>query len=199
MSSVNSPGPSTTMFPQSTSATPSARQKGKAYTAGIAAGVEDEKYQTKYKELKRKVKEIELVGRLSSANHVSLCSVQDNDKLKFKVLMAKKSIQRMKLERACVPSPSGSSFPLTSLLGSYTSVSPPCPRPPTSPVTMHYHPCIPVQASLLNTPNQHLPRCTIPITRVASTSMTTTTSTLLQTSASLLATTPVQSKYQRVQ
>ncbi|KIM68936.1 hypothetical protein SCLCIDRAFT_105262 [Scleroderma citrinum Foug A] len=72
------------MFPQSASTTPSARQKSKAYTSGIAAGVEDEKYHAKYKELKRKVKEIEL----------------DNDKLKFKVLMAKKSIQRMKIERA---------------------------------------------------------------------------------------------------
>ncbi|KAI6047529.1 hypothetical protein EDC04DRAFT_2887300 [Pisolithus marmoratus] len=72
------------MFTQSASNTPSARQKNKAYTAGIAAGVEDEKYQAKYKELKRKVKEIEL----------------DNDKLRFKVLAARKSIQRMKLERA---------------------------------------------------------------------------------------------------
>lgn len=85
MSSVHSPGPSNNpMFTQSASNTPSARQKNKAYTAGIAAGVEDEKYQAKYKELKRKVKEIEL----------------DNDKLRFKVLTAKKSIQRMKLERA---------------------------------------------------------------------------------------------------
>lgn len=85
MSSVRSPGPSNNpMFTQSASNTPSARQKNRAYTAGIAAGVEDEKYQAKYKELKRKVKEIEL----------------DNDKLHFKVLTAKKSIQRMRLERA---------------------------------------------------------------------------------------------------
>ncbi|KAI6003641.1 hypothetical protein EDD15DRAFT_2359938 [Pisolithus albus] len=85
MSSVRSPGPSNNpMLTQSASNTPSARQKNRAYTAGIAAGVEDEKYQAKYKELKRKVKEIEL----------------DNDKLHFKVLTAKKSIQRMRLERA---------------------------------------------------------------------------------------------------
>ncbi|KAG6336588.1 hypothetical protein ID866_2497 [Astraeus odoratus] len=88
MSSIHSPGPSNVpnnqMFSQSASTTPSARQKSKAYTAGIAAGVEDEKYHAKYRELKRKVKEIEL----------------DNDKLRFKVLAAKKSIQRMKLERA---------------------------------------------------------------------------------------------------
>jgi len=90
------------MFPPSVSTTPSARQKNKAYTSGIAAGVEDEKYHTKYKELKRKVKEIELVSKIYLVRTpLSLYSVpQDNDKLKFKVLMAKKSIQRMKLERA---------------------------------------------------------------------------------------------------
>jgi hypothetical protein len=38
-----------------------ARQKSKAYATGIAAGAEDVKYQAKYKELKRKVKEIETV------------------------------------------------------------------------------------------------------------------------------------------
>ncbi|KAF8843092.1 hypothetical protein BDN67DRAFT_964728 [Paxillus ammoniavirescens] len=87
MSHNQSPGPSvlsnSQMF-QSASVAPPARQKNKSYTTGIAAGVEDEKYQAKYKELKRKVKEIET----------------DNDKLQFKVLVAKKSIQRMKLERA---------------------------------------------------------------------------------------------------
>ena len=65
MSHNQSPGPSalptSQMFVQPPSATPSARQKSKAYTTGIAAGVEDEKYQAKYKELKRKVKEIEIV------------------------------------------------------------------------------------------------------------------------------------------
>ncbi|KAJ7241941.1 hypothetical protein B0H12DRAFT_1133105 [Mycena haematopus] len=54
------------------------------FTVGIAAGAEDVKYQAKYKDLKRKVKEIEA----------------DNDKLHFKVLQAKRSIQRIKLERA---------------------------------------------------------------------------------------------------
>ncbi|KAJ7639127.1 hypothetical protein FB45DRAFT_904784 [Roridomyces roridus] len=54
------------------------------FPVGIAAGAEDVKYQAKYKDLKRKVKEIEA----------------DNDKLHFKVLQAKRSIQRMKLERA---------------------------------------------------------------------------------------------------
>ncbi|KIJ20382.1 hypothetical protein PAXINDRAFT_96592 [Paxillus involutus ATCC 200175] len=87
MSHNQSPGPSvlpnSQMF-QSACVAPPARQKNKSYTTGIAAGVEDEKYQAKFKELKRKVKEIET----------------DNDKLQFKVLVAKKSIQRMKLERA---------------------------------------------------------------------------------------------------
>ncbi|KAJ7682474.1 hypothetical protein DFH06DRAFT_1314681 [Mycena polygramma] len=54
------------------------------FAVGIAAGAEDVKYQAKYKDLKRKVKEIEA----------------DNDKLHFKVLQAKRGIQRMKLERA---------------------------------------------------------------------------------------------------
>ncbi|KAJ7572565.1 hypothetical protein C8J56DRAFT_1175044 [Mycena floridula] len=51
---------------------------------GITAGAEDVKYQAKYKELKKKVKEIE----------------GDNDRLHFKVLQTKRNIQRMKLERA---------------------------------------------------------------------------------------------------
>ncbi|KAG5352421.1 hypothetical protein C0989_002385 [Termitomyces sp. Mn162] len=63
---------------------PSVRLKLPQPPIGIAAGAEDAKYQTKYRELKRKVKEIET----------------DNDKLHFKVLQAKRSIQRMKLERA---------------------------------------------------------------------------------------------------
>jgi hypothetical protein len=41
---------------------PNNRQKSKTFTPGIAAGAEDVKYQAKYKELKRKVKEIEAVS-----------------------------------------------------------------------------------------------------------------------------------------
>lgn len=73
MSSIHSPGPSNAMFPQSASTTPSARQKSKAYTSGIAAGVEDEKYHAKYKELKRKVKEIELVSEIYPVRTPSDC------------------------------------------------------------------------------------------------------------------------------
>ncbi|GLB34057.1 hypothetical protein LshimejAT787_0109410 [Lyophyllum shimeji] len=76
MSAHPSPGPSTQSV--------SSRHKQKPYVVGIAAGAEDAKYQAKYKDLKRKVKEIET----------------DNDKLHFKVLQAKRNIQRMKLERA---------------------------------------------------------------------------------------------------
>jgi hypothetical protein len=79
------------------------RTKSKAYATGIAAGAEDAKYQTKYKELKRKVKEIESVrlclGLERPFTHID---VQDNDKLQFKILQAKRSIQRMKLEQAYV-------------------------------------------------------------------------------------------------
>lgn len=67
MSHIHSPSPLTLphlqMPAQSVSATTAPRQKSKAYATGIAAGVEDEKYQTKYKELKRKVKEIETVSK----------------------------------------------------------------------------------------------------------------------------------------
>jgi hypothetical protein len=51
---------------------------------GVAAGAEDSKYQTKYRDLKKKVKELEA----------------DNDRLHFKVLEARKNVTRMKLERA---------------------------------------------------------------------------------------------------
>ncbi|KAF8639933.1 hypothetical protein AX17_001183 [Amanita inopinata Kibby_2008] len=83
MSRHPSPGPSAQPSHQPPSVSTRQKQQ-KAYSIGIAAGAEDVKYQTKYKELKRKVKDIEA----------------DNDKLHFKVLQAKRSIQRMKLERA---------------------------------------------------------------------------------------------------
>ncbi|KAJ2913278.1 hypothetical protein MD484_g7120, partial [Candolleomyces efflorescens] len=63
-------------------APPAQRTKQKPLT--IAAGAEDVKYQAKYKELKRKVKDVEA----------------DNDKLHIKVMNAKLTIQRMKMERA---------------------------------------------------------------------------------------------------
>ncbi|KIP12762.1 hypothetical protein PHLGIDRAFT_32669 [Phlebiopsis gigantea 11061_1 CR5-6] len=72
------------MYHQIPLAPSSSRQKTKSHVVGIAAGAEDVKYQAKYKELKKKVKEIEL----------------DNDRLYLKLLLAKKNIRRMNLERA---------------------------------------------------------------------------------------------------
>ena len=65
MSHQPSPGPSqaNVAVPAFTSASlPSSRSKPKSFAPGIAAGAEDVKYQAKYKELKRKVKEIEAVS-----------------------------------------------------------------------------------------------------------------------------------------
>lgn len=65
MSRQPSPGPSQTgsATPAFASApAPSNRSKPKPFAPGIAAGAEDVKYQAKYKELKRKVKEIEAVS-----------------------------------------------------------------------------------------------------------------------------------------
>ncbi|EJD01591.1 uncharacterized protein FOMMEDRAFT_90276, partial [Fomitiporia mediterranea MF3/22] len=67
-----------------TSSSSSGRTKSRAYQSGIAAGAEDVKYAAKYRDLKAKVKDIE----------------SDNDRLLFKVLQAKRNIQRAKLERA---------------------------------------------------------------------------------------------------
>jgi len=53
-----SPAPSPAPLPPQPA---SGRQKQKPFTVGIAAGAEDAKYQVKYKELKRKVKDIEVV------------------------------------------------------------------------------------------------------------------------------------------
>lgn len=69
---------------------------------GVTAGAEDVKYQAKYKELKRKVKDIEAVSRNFLFRNRYLKFRKDNDKLHFKVLNAKRNIQRMKLERASV-------------------------------------------------------------------------------------------------
>jgi hypothetical protein len=63
MSRQPSAGPAES-HPQHFSST--SRQKTKPYPpVGIAAGAEDVKYQAKYKELKRKVKEIEAVSGIS--------------------------------------------------------------------------------------------------------------------------------------
>ena len=74
-------------------------------TQGVAAGAEDQKYHAKYRDLKKKVKELETVRvvgfrlRLRSLWLIFAAS-QDNDRLHFKVLEARKKVTRMKLERA---------------------------------------------------------------------------------------------------
>ena len=50
------------MYHQIPHAPSSSKQKAKPHVPGITAGAEDVKYQAKYKELRKKVKEIELVG-----------------------------------------------------------------------------------------------------------------------------------------
>lgn len=81
-----------------------AKMRAKHYSAGagITASVEDAKYHAKYKDLKRTVKEIEAVSRASTHPLPTFigCLFQDNDRLYFKLLLAKKNIRRMNLERA---------------------------------------------------------------------------------------------------
>lgn len=52
--------------PPVTAPSSSKQSRQKNYPPGITAGAEDIKYQTKYRELKKKVKEIEFVGHLLS-------------------------------------------------------------------------------------------------------------------------------------
>lgn len=73
MSRHPSPGPSHSAphIPPQPSAAPSRRSRP-SHSIGIAAGAEDVKYQGKYKDLKRKVKEIEGVSHTSVFVH-ALC------------------------------------------------------------------------------------------------------------------------------
>ncbi|GAA5855505.1 hypothetical protein JCM8547_007862 [Rhodosporidiobolus lusitaniae] len=61
-----------------------AASKSKAYSTPVATQADDAKYRSKYKELKGKVQEIE----------------EDNTKLSVKILKSKKTIQRLRIERA---------------------------------------------------------------------------------------------------
>jgi hypothetical protein len=96
---MSSPAPSLPLL-----TVPPRQKLQKSAPIGIAAGAEDAKYHTKYKELKRKVKDIEAVISYSPLGRVidrsTSSSTQDNDKLHFKVLQAKLSIRRTKMERA---------------------------------------------------------------------------------------------------
>lgn len=67
-----------------TPATQPVKTKSKAYSSTVAIQGDAAKYRLKYKELKKKVREIEV----------------ENDKLHLKTLRIKRNIQRMRLERA---------------------------------------------------------------------------------------------------
>lgn len=72
---------------------PTGKQKSKAYLSSVAIQSDATKYRQKYKELKRKVCEIETV----------CCSLtQENNKLQVTTLRIKRNIQRLRLERAYV-------------------------------------------------------------------------------------------------
>ncbi|THG93601.1 hypothetical protein EW145_g8334, partial [Phellinidium pouzarii] len=117
-----------------TTTTTTTRTKSKAYQSGIAAGAEDVKYATKYRDLKKKVREIEAVSNhvllllLSFPTSVPLSLSKDNDKLLFKVLQAKRNIQRAKLERAILYERLGT-LP-ASPLAQNAGLPPPPPPPP---------------------------------------------------------------------
>lgn len=95
---MSSPAPSLPLL-----TVPPRQKHPKSAPIGIAAGAEDAKYHAKYKELKRKVKDIEAVISYFPRRVIhrsTSSSMQDNDKLHFKVLQAKLSIRRTKMERA---------------------------------------------------------------------------------------------------
>ncbi|KAN0063846.1 hypothetical protein ACQY0O_003451 [Thecaphora frezii] len=72
------------MSTQATPNTQPVKTKSKAYSSTVAIQGDAAKYRLKYKELKKKVREIET----------------ENEKLHFKTLRIKRNIQRMRLERA---------------------------------------------------------------------------------------------------
>ncbi|KAF5363464.1 hypothetical protein D9756_000178 [Leucocoprinus leucothites] len=115
MSRHPSPGPSHSapQISQQPSSAPSRRSRP-THPVGIAAGAEDVKYQAKYKDLKRKVKDIE----------------GDNDKLQLRIMQAKRSLQRMKLERAI----------LYERISSAPSAADPLGAPSGPPLPAHHQP-----------------------------------------------------------
>ena len=75
----------------------------------ISWRIDDLKYESKYKELKKKVREVEEVrcGRFDPAIYIAHGVLesprdtnQDNEQLYVKILQAQQSIQRLRLERA---------------------------------------------------------------------------------------------------
>ncbi|CCA70477.1 hypothetical protein PIIN_04415 [Serendipita indica DSM 11827] len=110
------------------------RTKSKAYQTTIAAEADDLKYESKYKELKKKVKEVE----------------EDNEQLYVKILQAQQSIQRLRLERALIYERLGKLAP--------PQVAPvPQPVHVQSIVDDHPHPHHPPAASSSTVPAAHQP------------------------------------------
>ncbi|TFK20348.1 hypothetical protein FA15DRAFT_625528 [Coprinopsis marcescibilis] len=131
--------PSVHHTPQQSSS--SIRQKQKPFAISINAGAEDVRYQAKYKDLKRKVKDVET----------------ENDKLHSKVMNAKLTIQRMKMERAILyerlalapNSPSGQDR--VALPGGHPSSGVPPHQPPSA---VHHHRDAPDHLSASVEPDQ---------------------------------------------
>ncbi|CAG7848616.1 SubName: Full=Uncharacterized protein {ECO:0000313/EMBL:CCA70477.1} [Serendipita indica DSM 11827] len=135
------------------------RTKSKAYQTTIAAEADDLKYESKYKELKKKVKEVEEVSSPPLPTciytaHVSLTRrfrlVQDNEQLYVKILQAQQSIQRLRLERALIYERLGKLAP--------PQIAPvPQPVHVQSIVDDHPHPHHPPAASSSTVPAAHQP------------------------------------------
>lgn len=98
-----------------TPATQPVKTKSKAYSSTVAIQGDAAKYRLKYKELKRKVREIEV----------------ENDKLHLKTLRIKRNIQRMRLERAILYERLEAESQATPAVAAY-------PPPPPAPISHHY-------------------------------------------------------------
>ncbi|KAJ1018139.1 hypothetical protein NDA16_005005 [Ustilago loliicola] len=100
-----------------TPATQPVKTKSKAYSSTVAIQGDAAKYRLKYKELKKKVREIEV----------------ENDKLHLKTLRIKRNIQRMRLERAILYERLEAESQATPSVATY-----PPPPPPAAASAHHY-------------------------------------------------------------
>ena len=96
-----------------TPATQPVKTKSKAYSSTVAIQGDAAKYRLKYKELKKKVREIEV----------------ENDKLHLKTLGIKRNIQRMRLERAILYERLEAESQATPSVAAYAAPLPPPPVP----------------------------------------------------------------------
>ncbi|SNX87564.1 uncharacterized protein MEPE_06274 [Melanopsichium pennsylvanicum] len=105
-----------------TPATQPVKTKSKAYSSTVAIQGDAAKYRLKYKELKRKVREIEV----------------ENDKLHLKTLGIKRNIQRMRLERAILYERLEAESQATPSIAAYPP-PPPLLAAPTAQTTLTHH------------------------------------------------------------